>query len=409
MVPWQHADQLKCDLYSEKVGRNRLFRLFGTGPRAAARQAGALFLLAGLLGFAGIANDPGNAERLLVVAFCDFALALLALVVPWERARRNSPAVLGLLGFAVLGLSTWSFGGIAAGTGPFLVLLYAWAALHFPRWILLAYIAPATAAYLVPLILTHQPPMVVSSAFIFMPIAIAVALLIEAQARHLRDDRARLARIEEWRSAMVNTLAHDVRSPLSTVRMTLEELKESATGHEERMVDAALRQTARVYRLADGLLDMQRIDSTGHLKLDRRRQPARLLVQDALAYVRTDRELVVEVPGDLMVCVDKQRFEQILINLVGNALRYGKPPVVICMSHDGAMDRLEVRDHGPGIPDELRSTLFGQFAVGGPEGVGLGLWIVRQLAVAHGGEAVAEARDPGVAMVITFPPSLNLP
>ncbi|GIM90964.1 sensor histidine kinase [Paractinoplanes toevensis] len=375
----------------------------GIGPRAAARQACALFLLAGLLGFAGIANDPGNAGRLLVVAGCDFVLALAALAVPWERTGPNAPALLGLFGFAVLGLSTWSFGGIAAGTGPFLVLLYAWAALHFSRWILLAYILPATAAYLVPLILTHQPPMVVSSAFIFMPIAVAVALLIEAQARHLRDDRARLARIEQWRSAMVNTLAHDVRSPLSTVRMTLEELKESATGHEERMVDAALRQTARVFRLADGLLDMQRIDSTGHLKLDRRRQPARLLVQDALAYVRTDRELVVEVPGDLMVCVDKQRFEQVLINLVGNALRYGKPPVVICMARDGGMDRLEVRDHGPGIPDELRTTLFGQFAVGGPEGVGLGLWIVRQLAVAHGGDAVAEARDPGVAMVITFP------
>ncbi|GAA2659039.1 sensor histidine kinase [Paractinoplanes durhamensis] len=327
----------------------------------------------------------------------------MALLVPWDRMRRNAPALLGLFGFAVLGLATWSFGGIAGGTGPFLVLLYAWAALHFPRWILLAYAAPATAAYLVPLIVTHQPPMVVGSAFIFMPVAVAVALLVEAQARHLRDDRERLARIEQWRSAMVNTLAHDVRSPLSTVRMTLEELKESATGHEERMVDAALRQTARVFRLADGLLDMQRIDSTGHLKLDRREVRARTLVQDALVYVRIDQELIIDVADDLVVCVDKQRFEQILVNLVGNALRYGKPPVVIRFAREGGFDRLEVRDHGPGIPDELRSTLFGQFAVGGPEGVGLGLWIVRQLAVAHGGEAAAEAREPGLAMVITFP------
>jgi signal transduction histidine kinase len=325
--------------------------------------------------------------------------ALAALLVPWERRRAHAPAVLGLIGFAVLGLSTWSFGGIASGTGPFLVLLYAWAALHFPRWILLAYLLPATAAYLAPLILTHQPPMVVGSALIFMPVTLAVALLIEAQARHLRDDRERLARIEQWRSAMVNTLAHDVRSPLSTVRMTLEELKESATGHEERMVDAALRQTARVFRLADGLLDMQRIDSTGHLRLDRRDHRARTLVRDALQYVRTDKELVVDVDDDVMIYVDKQRFEQILINLVGNALRYGRPPVVIRLERE----RLEVRDHGPGIPDSLRESLFGQFAVGGPEGVGLGLWIVRQLALAHGGQAVAEARDPGVAMVITFP------
>jgi signal transduction histidine kinase len=377
--------------------------MLGTGPRSAARQAGALFALAGVLGVSAIPNDPTRTRALLLVATCDFVLGIIAWLPAWARAHRNAPALLGLPGFAVLGLSTWSFGGVASGTGPFLVLLYAWAALHFPRWILLAYALPATTAYLVPLILTHQEPMVIGSAFIFMPVAIAVALLIEAQARHLRDDRERLARIEQWRSAMVNTLAHDVRSPLSTVRMTLEELKESATGHEERMVDAALRQTARVFRLADGLLDMQRIDSTGHLKLDRRTLRGRTLVQDALQYVRTDKELVVEVDDDLMVCVDKQRFEQILINLVGNALRYGRPPVVICLSGQDGWNRLEVRDHGPGIPDALRTTLFGQFAVGGPEGVGLGLWIVRQLAVAHGGQAVAEARDPGVAMVITFP------
>ncbi|MEU4236104.1 HAMP domain-containing sensor histidine kinase [Actinoplanes sp. NPDC026619] len=352
-----------------------------------------------MLGVAAIGNDASHARDLLIVAVCDFVMALAARLLPWERWRPNAPALLGLFGFGVLGLSTWSFGGVASGTGPFLVLLYAWAALHYPRWVLLAYAAPATAAYLVPLILTRQPPMVVGSAFIFMPVTIIVALLIEAQARHLRDDRERLARIEQWRSAMVNTLAHDVRSPLSTVRMTLEELKETATGHEERMVDAALRQTNRVFRLADGLLDMQRIDSTGHLKLDRRELRARTLVQEALQYVRTDKEVVVDVDDDLMICVDKQRFEQILINLVGNALRYGKPPVVIRLEKD----RLEVRDHGPGIPAELRTTLFGQFAVGGPEGVGLGLWIVRQLAVAHGGQAVAEVRDPGVAMVITFP------
>ncbi|GAA0584726.1 hypothetical protein GCM10010172_82130 [Paractinoplanes ferrugineus] len=386
-------------LYNEKVGSHRVSWFLGTGPRTAARQAAALFLLAGLLGLGAIANDPGRTGDLLIVAAGDLTMALGALLVPWRRLRPTAPALLGLLGFGVLGLSTWSFGGIAAGTGPFLVLLYAWAALHFPRWILLAYVVPATAAYLVPLILTDQPPMVVGSALIFMPVTVAVALLIEAQARHLRDDRERLARIEQWRSAMVNTLAHDVRSPLSTVQMTLEELRDGATGPAERMVDAALRQTARVFRLADGLLDMQRIDSTGRLRLDRHQLRARTLVQDALQYIRTDKELVVEVDDELMIYVDRQRFEQILINLVGNALRYGRPPVVVRLEPG----RLEVRDHGPGIPDSLRGSLFGQFAVGGPEGVGLGLWIVRQLAVAHGGQAVAESRDPGVAMVITFP------
>ena len=103
-----------------------------------------------------------------------------------------------------------------------------------------------------------------------------------------------------------------------------------------------------------------------------------------------------------MVCVDKQRFEQIVINLGGNAAKYGRPPVVVRVSREGALDRLEVRDHGPGIPDELRPRLFSRFAAAGECGIGLGLWIVKQMAEAHGGSAVAEAREPGLAMIVTF-------
>jgi signal transduction histidine kinase len=378
--------------------------LLGTGPRAAARQAALLFAVAGLLALVGIPNTPQHTGRLLFVAACDLTLALTGLLIPWRRLGRHAPALLGLAGFAVLGLSTWSFGGVAAGTGPFLVLLYAWAALHFPRWILGLYAVPATLAYLVPLILTGQPPLVLGSAFVLMPIALAVAFLIEAQARRLRDDRDRLSRIEQWRAAMINTLAHDVRAPLSTVRLVLEEISETATGPQTSMIGAALRQTARIARLADGLLDVQRIDSTGHLKLDRAPYPAHLLVKDALSYVREDADVRAEVDEDLIVYVDKQRFEQILMNLITNALRYGRPPVIVRFARDGTGDRLEVRDHGPGIPEDLRPRLFGQFAVGGEQGVGLGLWIVRALAVAHGGQAAAESREPGVAMVVTFPP-----
>jgi signal transduction histidine kinase len=362
-----------------------------------------LFALAGLLALLNVSQDPGHAGRLVLVGACDLAAALLAWLFPWRRTGRYAPALLGLPGFAVLGLATWSFGGVVTGTGPFLVLLYAWAALHFPRWILLGYAGPATLAYLVPLILTHQPRQVLGSAFILMPVALTVALLIEAQARHLRDDRERLARIEQWRSAMVKTLAHDVRNPLNSVRLVLDTLRDDATGPEAGMLDAAIRQTARLSRLADGLLDVQRIDESGRLTLDRRVHPARPLVQEALSYLRPDEEVRIEVAEHADVYVDRQRFEQILLNLVSNALRYGEPPVVVRISRDGDVDRLEVRDHGPGVPEHLRTTLFSQFAVGGAEGVGLGLWIVRQLATAHGGTASAEPRDPGVAMVVTFP------
>jgi signal transduction histidine kinase len=371
-----------------------VFRILGSGPQAAARQAAALFLLAGSLALLDILNEPGNRQRLLIVAGCDFGTALLGILVRW---RRSSPALLGVLGFAVLGFSTWCFGGVATGTGPFLVLLYAWAALHFPRWILAAYIPPAAASYVVPLILTHQPPAVVGSAFILMPVALAVAFLIEGHARRLREDRERLERIEQWRAAMIGTLAHDVRAPLTTIQMALEELRDRVPETCVWMLDAALRQTGRMTRLAEDLLDLHRIDSVGHLKLDRQLVAARPLVEEALSYVRS-APVTADIDDDLTIWVDPARFEQIIVNLVGNAVKYGRPPIVVRITEG----RLEVRDHGPGIPDALRSTLFSQFAAGGPDGVGLGLWIVRQLAEAHGGRAVAEARSPGVAMVVTF-------
>jgi signal transduction histidine kinase len=377
------------------------FRLLGSGPQAAARQAATLLTLAGSLALLAIPNQPYFLKRLLLVAACDYAIALLGLLMPWRRLGANSPAVLGVLGFAVLGLSTWSFGGTATGTGPFLVLLYAWSALHFPRWILTAFALPATAAYVTPLIITGQPPETIGSAFILLPVALTVAFLIEGQARHLREDRERLARIEQWRAAMIGTLAHDVRAPLTTVQMALEELRNQVPPTSAWMLDSALRQTARMGRLAEGLLDLHRIDSVGHLNLDRELVPARDLVAKALSYVPS-AEVVTDIDDELTVWVDPARFEQIIVNLVGNAAKYGAPPIVVRVTAGDALDRLEVRDHGPGIPDALRTRLFSQFATGGEEGVGLGLWIVRQLAEAHGGRATAEAREPGVAMVITF-------
>ncbi|MFI7597945.1 sensor histidine kinase [Actinoplanes sp. NPDC049681] len=355
-----------------------------------------------MLALVAIGNDPSRAQDLLLIALADLVLAGAGWLLPWRRWPPQRPAVLALPGFAVLGFSTWAFGGVATGTGPFLVLLYTWAALHFSRRILLGLLAPAALAYVVPLVVTHQPPAVLGSALVLLPVALAIALLIEAQARHLRDDRERLARIERWRAAMIGTLAHDIRSPLATVQMTLEELQDGATGHTARMLTAALRQTMRIDRLATGLLDLNRIDTSGHLHLDRRPTPARLAVLEALSYV-SSAEVQIEIPHDLTICVDPERFEQIIVNLVGNALRYGLPPVTVTISSAENVDRLEVRDHGPGVPEELRPRLFTRFGVGDPRGVGLGLWIVRELARAHGGEARYEPAHPGTRMIVTFP------
>src|SRR5262249_35914807 len=152
---------------------------------------------------------------------------------------------------------------MAAGTGPFLVLIYAWIGLNFPLWAVLAVAPLAVAAYVVPLVVTGQPPVVVASGIVLTPVAVAVAVLIATQVRHLRAARERAARVERWRSTLTATLAHDLRSPLTAVQIVLETLRDDPDvepAQRREMTGMALRQTNRMMRLSAGLLDVDRVD-----------------------------------------------------------------------------------------------------------------------------------------------------
>jgi signal transduction histidine kinase len=237
---------------------------------------------------------------------------------------------------------------------------------------------------------------------VLLPVALGIALLIEAQARHQREDRARIAQIERWRAALVATLAHDVRSPLTTVQIVLEDLRDDPGPNAGEFIERALRQVARIDSLTAGLLDLDRIDTEGRLRLDLRPWPVREVVSGALTPIRSD-DVVIEVDPALVLTMDRERFEQIVVNLVGNGLRHGVPPVEVRVTADGSTGRLEVRDHGPGVPAAGQARLFTRFGSDNPGSVGLGLWIVGQLAQAHGGEAHYEDRGDGARMVVTWP------
>jgi signal transduction histidine kinase len=385
----------------------------GVGPRIAGRQAAALFALAGLLAVAGVGLTPGRAPELLAIAVADLLVAGAAWWLPWQRWGPSGTLWLALPAFAVLGFSTWLFGGFAAGTGPFFLLVYAWAGLNHPPRAIAAITPPAVVAYVVPLLAAGQPAPVVSSVAVLVPTAVGIGLLIAHQVRHQRLDRERIAQAERWRAALAATLAHDLRSPVTTVRLVLEALRsegESMPARErETMLATALRQVGRIGRLAAGLLDAERVDSQGELRLSLRQVPLRRAVAQALEQLDAP-QVVVEVDADLAVTADADRLEQILVNLTGNALRHGRPPVVIRAHAEDGVARVEVRDHGPGVPAEDRDQLFSRFGVvsSHPNSVGLGLWIVCQLARAHGGDVHYEAADPGARLVLTLPAALRV-
>src|SRR5919201_3178484 len=100
----------------KKSGRSGLF---GEEPGVAARQAAALFALAGFLAVVAMPLQPANIGHLVPIAVSDLAVTAMAWWLPWGRWGRYSPLVLAGPAFAVLGFSTWAFGGVATGTGPF--------------------------------------------------------------------------------------------------------------------------------------------------------------------------------------------------------------------------------------------------------------------------------------------------
>jgi signal transduction histidine kinase len=379
----------------------------GDSSLAVARQAAVLFLLGGVLALAGALLPGGNVTALLVVAAFDLGTAAITWWLPWNRWRRDSTLVLALPALAIVALSTWAIDSRSAATTPFFLLVYVWIGLHHPPWGVLATAPVAALAYLLPMIVAGRPMSVKTSVVVFVPVLTAVGLIISSRVRYLQEAREQIRRAEQWRASMMMTLAHDVRSPLTTVQATLELLAEDdgsmPSAERSTLTSAALRQTARIKRLANGLLDLERIEK-GVLRLDLRDVPLRPAAEHAASFVNATG-VVIDIDPRLWVHADPERLQQILVNLATNALRHGRPPVLIGAEPGHELVRIIVRDHGAGVPPSDRSGLFQQFSGvdRGSQSVGLGLWIVRQLARAHGGDITYEPAEPGARFVVTLP------
>jgi signal transduction histidine kinase len=248
-----------------------------------------------------------------------------------------------------------------------------------------------------------------------MGLALLIALVGGLMARNLIQQRARLQdalaqlrRIDLLRSNLVSTLAHDVRNPLFTIRGTFRML----LAHPERLAEdtarellkAAEHQASRLERLAIDLLDLARLE-TGRLELHLQRVLVREAVEHALTYADRDHRFEVRIAPEMEVMADPGRFEQIVVNLVANAIQHGEPPFVVEGVQENGFLTMEFRDAGPGVPDQDRESLFEPFRTEqGGESVGFGLAIVKALAEAHGGGVSYAPMEPrGACFRLTLP------
>ena len=239
-----------------------------------------------------------------------------------------------------------------------------------------------------------------------------VRLSDEARRSTLRAER------EQLRSGLLSAVSHDFRTPLAAVvgaATTLRDEADALDGATRReLTEAICDEAERLERLVSNLLDMTRLDS-GAVEPRREWVPLDEVVGSALGRLErllSGRRVTTTIPADAaMVSIDPILIEQLLVNLLENAVKYtpAASGIELGAAHEGATVVLEISDRGPGIPAGEEERVFERFRRGahpGVRGVGLGLAVSRAIATAHGGTLTVAARPGGGA---TFRLTLPLP
>lgn len=225
-------------------------------------------------------------------------------------------------------------------------------------------------------------------------------------ARAFNDMAGQLARRREEQLAFLGGVAHDLKNPLTPLKLAASAAGGDVTPERaRRTLDLVGRQVERLERMIGDLLETARIEA-GQLELRPDVHDAAELLEEVArlhAAVGTHELVWAGPPEPLLVRCDAQRLEQVLNNLVSNAMKYSPPGSRVALSLERRGDEavFAVRDHGVGVPPEEQARIFEPFRRGAQArgaaipGVGLGLCVSRRIVEAHGGQIELESA-PGL-------------
>lgn len=235
----------------------------------------------------------------------------------------------------------------------------------------------------------------------------------------LLEDVTAMRRLETMRRDFVANVSHELRTPVAVIRANAETLMAGAKNDPQiagRLIDGLHRNAERLARILADLLDLSRLDA-GQYRLEIGPTDIRSVTEQSLSAVELQAQsrgvsIAVDVSDALAVHADPKALDQILVNLIDNAIKYtnSQGRVWIEASELDAEVRIAVRDDGPGIPEKHRERVFERFYRADPSrsrdagGTGLGLSIVKHLVESMGGTVGVEPNEPrGCIFWFTLP------
>lgn len=224
----------------------------------------------------------------------------------------------------------------------------------------------------------------------FATTAVAV-LVVVRQNLAIREKRELL---ERQRDDLVASVSHELRTPLTGIQgyaqLLLESWEELNTNEREEMLGTINTQANHLGHIVTDLIDVAR-DRLQNLKLDHVDYSAADIVREAVAAGAGGRDIRIETDVGARVWAEPDRVRQILVNLITNAIRYGRSEILVTAARKGPVVAFAVHDNGDGVPAKFQTDMWGRFDRGlhkgdtSVPGSGIGLSVAKDLVTAHGG------------------------
>jgi PAS domain S-box-containing protein len=225
-------------------------------------------------------------------------------------------------------------------------------------------------------------------------------------------ERTERMRNEEFRERVIAIVSHDLRGPLGAVLGTAKLLAmgAGAAADRERWIGRIVGSATRMHRMIELLVDWVRVVQLGGFPLRRERLDLGELARtigDEQAAANPGRAVATSVEGEVAGSWDEARIAQALGNLIGNACQHGTGRVEVAVEGTADAVELRVKNQGDPIPPELLPRIFEPFQQGGAGrtggGLGLGLFITKQIARAHGGDLFVTSSPEGTCFTLRLP------